>query len=341
MAPSAGRGRIRVVVNNSTFRATTAADESKIIELAARAFGASANASFVDPILLRWKYWLPREDFPGPRAYVIERNGRIVAHAGLWPVIVGDECGVHMIDWMSDPDTPGAGVSLLQKLTQQFDFIYGIGGSSITLEILPKFGFNIVGDAYTWARPLRPFQQVLHHQHKDWRIGARFARNLWWSRFPARSKHRGWVVVPTDAGSVKERDEGFFRYLRACPTTVCQTFQLRNGERQEGFLALMTAEKQARIAGIWLREQSTENLRMAFELAQEAAVSHTDACEIVTRGLPEQSRIAAESAGLRLRENNPVFLYKKRGTTDGLALGFQMADNDAIFLGERAPRFLT
>ena len=60
---------------------------------------------------------------------------------------------MHMIDWMADTDAPGAGVVLLSKLTRMFDFVYTIGGSSLTQRILPKFGFKFLGDACTWARP--------------------------------------------------------------------------------------------------------------------------------------------------------------------------------------------
>jgi hypothetical protein len=323
------------------FRPTTASDEPSVIGLAIRVFGASVDSPFLEPALLRWKYWWPRDDFDDPRAYVLELDGRIMAHVGLWPVIVGGERGMHMMDWMADPASPGAGVSLLQKLTKRFDFIYAIGGSGMTLEVLPKFGFRVVGEACTWARPLRVLRQMLHHPRKDWRLAARFGRNFWWSRMPSRTARRCSSAVLAETGICNERGKGFFQFLDMCPTARCLTFQIWRDGRQLGYFALMVVRSQARVAGVWLTEPSAENWRITFELAQDAALRHTEACEITARAFPEHTRIAAQAAGMRLRNRASVFLYRKSGAQDGLALDFQMADNDAIFLADRAPSFLT
>jgi hypothetical protein len=325
----------------SVFRPTTADDESSIVALATRAFGIPADTPFLAPELLRWKFWQPRDDFPDPRAYVMDRDGRIVAHAGLWPVIADGERGAHMIDWVSHPEAPGAGVSLLQKLTQRFDFIYSIGGSEMTQEILPKFGFQVVGEAHTWARPLRPFRQALHHQYKDVRLPVRFARNFWWSRSPGKANRQGWTVEPSDAGFAAERGAAFFRYLQRCPVAKCLAFEVRKNGQSVGQLALMVAQKQARLVGIWLADSTVESRRIAFELAQEAALRHSDACEMVARALSEETRSAAAAAGMRLRNRHAVLVYKKRGSKPGLPLDFQLGDNDAIFLSDRGPSFST
>ena len=46
-----------------------------------------------------------------------------------------------MIDWASAKESPGAGLSLVQKLAGMFDFIFSIGGSEMTCKVLPAFGF--------------------------------------------------------------------------------------------------------------------------------------------------------------------------------------------------------
>ena len=91
---------------------------------------------------MAWKYWDRRDDWEGPRAYVLERNGIVVAHAGIYPLTfgAGEVRGVQMIDWASAEDSPGAGLALLQKLCTMFDFIYSIGGSAMTCKILPALG---------------------------------------------------------------------------------------------------------------------------------------------------------------------------------------------------------
>ena len=210
---------------SSITRPTTIGDEARILEFLTRIFAVDHNAPFVDPDLLRWKYWQPRSDYDGPRSFVVEKNDRVVAHVGLWPVTVQTEReslhGVHMIDWASDPRTPGAGVALLQRLTKTHDFVYSIGGSGITQSILPKFGFRTAAQASTFARPIRPWRQIFKHQTRNARLPLRLARNFWWSRTPLRLPAHGWAAAEADIGGVagiaaigREREEGFFRYLQ-------------------------------------------------------------------------------------------------------------------------------
>jgi len=325
----------------SVFRPSTPADESELIEFLARVFSLDRSDPFLNPQMMRWKYWAPRTDITEPRSYVIERDGRIAAHAGLWPVAVRGEKGVHMIDWASAPNIPGVGVSLLQRLLRTFDFVYSIGGSEMTMEVLPKVGFRKVAEAHTWVRPIRPFRQMLAHQTKDMRLPVRFARNLMWSRTPSRASSSGWTAVPAAAEAANERDSGFFDYLNACPATRCLSFRMTKDGIKQGSFALTNVHKQARIVGVWLHQPTAANLRIAFELAQHAALQHTDACEIIARGTTQPFIEAAAAAGMRTRETFPVLFYKKGGPPDPLPLEFQVADNDCMFLEGRGPSFLT
>ncbi len=336
----------------SVFRHTTVADEKRLIEFLIRVFAADSKADFVSFSLLRWKYWDPREDYPEPRSYVIERDGRIVAHVGLWPVTVRTsakrERGVHMIDWASDPQAPGAGVSLLQRLTKSYDFVYSIGGSEMTQSILPKFGFHTVAEALTWARPIRPWRQMLRYQSWDLRLPLRLARNNWWSRIPPRVVERGWAAVEPGAGGpeglaalASERDESFFRYLQQCPVARCLTFHIVNEGRKAGFFVLSIVREQTRVAGVWLENPSPENWRAAFHLAQDAALKHTNTSELIARCATEASATAAGEAGMRLRGRTPVFLFRKSCGAEPLPLQFHLCDNDKVFIGGRLAGFLT
>jgi hypothetical protein len=333
----------------SLIRPTTIQDETQIIDFLARIFPLADHATLVDPSLLRWKYWEPRLDCPDPRSFVLERDGRIVAHVGLWPVTVriggNRERGVNMIDWSSDPLAPGAGLSLLQRMTRSYDFVYSIGGSEMTQTILPKFGFRTVAQTLSWARPIRPWRQMLHHQSRDLRLPLRLARNIWWSRTPARAIARGWAAVEAGAGAgpdfPAERDDAFFRYLQQCPAARCLTFHILSQSRKVGFFALSILREQTRITGVWLEDPSPENWRTAFHLAQEAALRHTDTSEIIATGATEASARAAGEAGMRLRGSLPVFLFRKSGGTDAVPLQFQLSDHDAFFRGGRLADFWT
>jgi hypothetical protein len=306
-----------------------------------RVFSANHDAPFVAPFLLKWKYWDHRADCTDLRSLVIEKDGRIVAHVGLWPVAVRtggkSERGVHMIDWAADPQAPGAGVALLQHLTKSYDFVYSIGGSEMTQSILPKFGFRAVREALTWARPIRPWRLMLRHQNKDLRLPLRLARDILWSRWPLQLQH-GWAAVGPDASGTaglaalaSERDDSFFRYLQQCPVARFLTFHLVNKGEKVGFLALCVMRERTRVAGVWLQDPSPDNWCTAFHLAQRVALEHTNTSELVARCATEASAIAAGSAGMRLRERTPVFLFRKGGGAEPLTLQFQLCDNDAVF----------
>lgn len=337
---------------SSLFRPTTLDDEPQLIEFLTRVFSVESDASFVNPSLLRWKYWNPRPDWPGPRSFVMEKDGRIVAHVGLWPVTLlsgaGEERGVHMIDWASDPSTPGVGVSLLQRLTRSFNFIYSIGGSDMTQAILPKFGFRIVTKTLTFARPLRPWRQMLQHQSRDLRLPVRLARNLWWSKIPARVLTPGWAAteaIATDLDgpepTIADRDWSFFRYLQQCPSARFLGFHIMTQGEKSGFFALSVIGKQARLAGLSLENAAPDCWRNALQLAQDAALRHTAASELVVRTAAEAGIVAATQTGMRLRREDPVFLFRKGDGGAALPLHFQLWDDDSAFLGSSRTEFLT
>src|SRR5579864_3923939 len=148
----------------SSFRPTCAADLNKLSEFLARSFGIDSNAPFLSPAVMAWKYWDQRGDWSGPRSYVLEKDGNIVAHAGIWPMTFSSEnpiCGVQMIDWAAAKESPGSGLSLVQKLAAMFDFVYSIGGSEATRKVLPLFGFVEYRRQWMGACPLQPLRQII------------------------------------------------------------------------------------------------------------------------------------------------------------------------------------
>lgn len=331
-------------------RPTTIADEERIIEFLSRIFSVDPRADFIVPQMLRWKYWEHRGDCEEPRSLIAEIEGQMVAHVGLWPVTVrvGDrvERGVHAMDWGADPMIPGAGMSLFTSLTKQYDFVYGIGGSDRTRSILPRLGFHLLGESLTWARPIRPWRQLAHHQSRDYRLPLRAIRNLWWSQFPLRADIRGWSAAeaaPREmelcSVAARQRGSSFFNYLQKCPSGQCQTFCIRYQDKLAGCFSLFVMQEQARVAGIWLEQSSLENWTAAFWLAQRAAIEKTDCSEIVASGCDEICTVAAQRAGLRVRGSAPVVLYRKDRAAVPLALQSQLCDSDALFLAGQ--KFLT
>ncbi len=336
----------------SLFRPTTPDDEKPLAEFLRKVFQSGPDAVYLDGAVLRWKYWDRRDDYPDPRSFVIEKDGHIAAHAGLWPVTLRSDGGlirgVSLIDWASDPQALGAGVSLLQRISRTFDFVYSIGGTAMTTAIMPKLGFQAIAEAKTWARPLRPWRQMMEQRRFDYRVPARLVRNVVWSRLPATAPHRGWSLVPADSAATAklaaagaERSEGFFRFLDQCPGARCRLFQILNGGKAAGCIEFAFAGKQARIAGLWLDRPSPDNWRIALELAQDFALRQTDACEIIARSADPAAALGAASAGMRLRDCRPVLLHSRTTGHQKLPLQFQLVDNDNVFLSEGAADFLT
>ncbi len=91
---------------NSGFRPSRLSDLLQIKLLGINAFNASGNSPFIGDDALQWKYWQHRADFEAPRSFVIEHRGRVVAHAGVWPITLNGERGAHIIDWMAAIDAP-------------------------------------------------------------------------------------------------------------------------------------------------------------------------------------------------------------------------------------------
>ncbi len=333
-------------------RPTSVADEEQLTEFLTRVFATDPTADFVSPSMLRWKYWDPREDFAEPRSFVMERNGQILAHVGLWPVTVRrgakSERGMHAMDWAADPSVRAAGITLFMRLAKNFDFVYGMGGTEMTRAILPRLDFRTVAEALTWARPLRPWRQMLHHQTKDWRLPLRLARNIGWSMIPPKQVPHGWTALGPGAGRAAaltvlscERDESFFRYLEQCPVAPCLTFHIVREGLVVGLFALSVVEEQSRLAGVWLENPSPNNWRIAFHFAQKAALKYTNTSELIARCATEASAIAAKHAGMRVRDRTPVVIFRKDGGAESLPIQCHLCDSDAIFMGWRQTGFLT
>jgi hypothetical protein len=340
------------------FRPTSPADEAQLIAFLARIYSKNPKSAFVDPALLHWKFWAEREDFKDPRSYILERNGQFIAHAGLWPAVLRSGAnywrGVHMIDWAADAKAPGAGLLLVSRLLELFDFILAIGGGEMTRRILPGFGFKTTMSFWTAARPLKPLRQILSHQYVNWKLPLRFARNAWWSQIPAARSLDAWSAIPMNGAEIQDevlltapapssilRDRSFLRYIQACPGAKVLVFQLLNDGEQAGTLALSIVHKQARIAGFWPKRHSPEILAAAYTLAQREAQRFDDACEIMAGGSTPAAELAAAESGLRVRDRMPVFFLARSGASPQIPFECQLVDNDFFFLNGDSMEFLT
>jgi hypothetical protein len=316
-----------------------------------QAFNTSRDAYFLDPAVMAWKYWDRRGDWEGPRSYVLEWDGVIVAHAGIYPLTfsAGQVRGAHLIDWASAPGSPGAGFALLKKMGTMFDFLYGIGISEKTRKILLASGFQECARQWRGTRTVRPFQQILKYQHRGWKGTSRLVRNLFRSSPKAAQccLEEGWTSEEIKYDAVSEelylhcfsgtcfspRPPEFFEYLLRCPVMKMRLYKIQAKTGPKGHFAIGVLRGQARVAGVWLRDPNPEGWQAAFSLAQQVAMGIKDACEIVMAGTEGPSERGATMSGLRIMGHTPIYIRNKKGKFAlPLNFQFQLSDDDGLFL---------
>jgi hypothetical protein len=325
----------------TVYRFSTPDDEAQIIDMLRRAWaGRPTTDHFLQPELVRWKFWEPCAGWPENRSWVVERDGRIVAHAAIWPVLTvrtGEktDTGISMLDWGSEPNSAGAGVPLLKRLLQPYDFGLCVGGSAMTQAILPRIGFSAIGEAVNWTRPLRPLKRLMQNPSLD---GARgLPGKIVWAQRPSKSVDRRWTCVEFDSTSSElpvpqgPHPQSFFDYLDRCPIGRCFRFHILDEGRKVGWFALFAGRLQARLAGVWLAEPTAENWRVAFNLAQTAALKRTDAVEFLARSASPAAAAGAAQAGMHVKDRERVLLGPK-GRTELPALDYQLCDNDDVIV---------
>jgi hypothetical protein len=334
----------------SSVRPTSIDDMSKVRTFLKQAFSTSRDTHFLDPAVMAWKYWDHRGDWEGPRSYVLECDGVIVAHAGIYPLTFcsGQVRGAHIIDWASAKGSPGAGFALLQKMGTMFDFLYGISVSEMTRKVLSASGFVECAKQWRGARTVRPFQQVLKYQFQNWKIAPRLVRNLLLSSPKAADGDlEGWKSEEIAPSEVSEefypqimadacfspRPPEFFEYLLRCPVMKMRLYGMRDNRGPKGHFAIGVLRGQARIAGVWLRDPDSEGWQAAFSLAQRTAMQLKEACEILVAGTEGPSEQGATRSGLRIVGHDPVYILNKKGKlTLPPNFQFQLCDDDRMFL---------
>jgi hypothetical protein len=335
----------------SSLRPTSISDLNALSQFLVTAFDAVPDAPFLDPAVMAWKYWEPRDDWTEPRSYVLERDGAIVAHAGLWPITFGTGAGavrgIHMIDWASAKELPGAGLALVQKLAAMFDFIYSIGGSEMTCKVLPAFGFVEYKRQWKGARPLRPLRQILSHQARNWKLAPRLARNWLLAMAKAQNPYKNWEAIEiqpgklsgesyisrADEASFTPRPPAFFEYLLRCPAARFSLYGIMAEGELQGHFVVSVSRGQARVGGVWLRDPIEEGWTAAFFLARQIASGLKGINEVVVFGSESPSRAGAAQAGFQIRPGPVVYLLDKQCRLSfSPNFQFQLTDGDLAFL---------
>jgi hypothetical protein len=342
------------------FRATTPADAPAIAAFLGRIFEAGPGEPIVDPRMMEWKYWKERPGWQGSRSYVLERGGTIVAHAAAWPSKILAGAGIPSffpIDWAASPEFPGAGVSIMKHMTELVPVNFVYGGSEAALKMYFAIGYRSRNEVRTLALPLRPVRQILSSRRWNWKMPARLARNVLWSRGGLRDEN-GWRAQPIDQSELSksrvpwpvgdpralllERDAELFQYLTACPLTSPAFFLAIRDSEPAGYFCLTFPPGQARIADAWVVSNQVEDWAGIYALAIQQASQHPGVNEITAAALNEASFYGLERCGFYTRAIDPVQIFDPRGKVPpDLPLQVQLIDGDAAFRNTGNPDYLT
>jgi hypothetical protein len=344
------------------FCATSPEDLGTVRDLLGTVFGGGGSgdqSSLLNEPMLHWKYWKDRPGWSGSRSYALRRDRAVEAHTASLPfTLCGGSTNLsaqHFIDWASAPDSLSGGAKVLRRLLGLAEVTLAIGGSQDTRRLLPLLKFERVGVVATYARPIRPWLQTRTHQYRNWKLPARLARNSGWAISAPVRKPQTWDFRPVSPTAVPDavwsaagvpgtlwrlREARIAAYFLACPSIEFQLYlALKDGSPQGGFL-LSFAPGVARIADLWVVEPSTDRLEAMYRLALVAAYSTGHAAEVVSYASIDSRADALGRCGFRALIESDLMAYSATGCPTE-AIDCQMIDNDAAFLYDLAPEYLT
>jgi hypothetical protein len=342
----------------SLFRPSSPADADQLAAFLKRILSLSSSCPGFDAADLTWKYWAPRADWDGSRGYVLEGNHGIDAHCGVLPLGLQSTTGrtkaAHFIDWAADPRTLAAGARLLRKVLTLNELTCAVGGAPDTRKILPLMGFRPANEAVFFARPVRPFRQAATHPQRNWKLPARLIRNLLWARLPPIKRLAGWSLesvapdrVPAEVWSPpvspmpsRERLPSVYAHYLNCPFTRFELFLIRRGEEAAGCILLAFVRGQARIADLWLLDESPEAYQAAYHLALVASLGDPTIVEVIACASLPLRCDALKQAGFREYRRESIMVFPADKVLPG---GFdsQLLDNDTAFLSFGATDYVT
>lgn len=340
---------IRRLAMKRIFRPSIPADAPQIAGLLAQV-GLQANT---DPIHLHWKCWQKREDWPGPRSFVLTAAEEVIAHVNAVPgVLLGGARHarvIHGTDWAARPDAFGAGVSVLRQAGLRADALLSIGGSRHTRSILPQIGFKRREDVTNYVRTLRPSRLFSARALVGWKLLPRFVRSAAWTLTAPRVDTKGWEVrriypgelvrirealpTPTTTMAVMQRSVDLLRHMLACPIVTMELHSLERAGAVRGYFLLAFAPRQARLADCWMTSSDPADWRVLIECAVQRARENRDCAEIAAWANDPILSDCLRMCGFHARGTQPVQVMSRgRYAVPNSLIRLQMLDSDAAYL---------
>ena len=332
-------------------RATEPRDLATLSQFLVRIYQFEPADHHANPQLLEWKYLRPGPGRESSGSYLLEQDGRILAHCGICPVTLHLPDGttvnsVTMMDWAADPSAPGMGVILFRKLMEKAPVSFVIGGAPATRLIIPKIGFLQVGEAPTYAAWLRPWREFRLRS----RTGQSTLRLLHGLTHPARNRERAtaaWNFVP-----VKQFDDSLvpvlnsarrtwtfcgrtladLNHLLQCPHLEMQAFLLRRQGQLMGYFVIGKAGWEARLLDLVVDSTNANDWNLAAAMVTQAARLDPEVCRIRSlASFPILSRALAWN-GFWRQYQEPVLIYDPTNALEhAFPVSFQLFDGDSAY----------
>jgi hypothetical protein len=348
------------------FRPSTPADGPGITEVL-RAAGLSSQLRGAE---MHWKYWAPRDDWTGPRSFVIAKGPEIIAHTAIIPgrFLWNGRLvrALHAVDWAARPGVAGAGIAVMKQVIGLADALLSVGGSEQTLRILPHIGFVRIGTAIGYVRPVRPLRLPRAAAGPLWRLPGRLSRRVLWKWSAPRTVPCGWTarvigcdemhllasLLPDPARegtstaralggmTFLARSEFQLRYALKCPIAPQRLFAIEKDGVARGYVLVAMPPGQARIADCWVDSSDPRDWRDSIQCALMQIVRQREVVEIVAWASDPVLQAALTGCGFHARTSEPVQI-RMRGTSVPPSLRVQMIDSDAAYQHSGRPRLWT
>jgi len=327
----------------SEFRPSSPSDAAELGALAERLLGvAGGNPMFAEPHL-HWKYWSPWPHWQGARSYVSTREKRIIAHAGVLPLICQQRGQrltlLHPFDWMSEPSAVGSGAALLKRLASLADGLLIVGGSALTQRMVRPLGFRALGSVTRYATTVPPWLGAPPATSPEALADADQPARCTVSRTLLSDEsdvERGQATPPW---LTFERSSSRLREYLRCPALEMAAYTARSGDVPLGGFLLGFAPAQARIVGLWFASARSEDHELLIRLARRQAALHPGVEEIVCMANAPTDEQALVAAGFAAVGSVPMFLLASPSVIGPDArLAFQMIDGDVAFLHHGQPQ---
>ncbi len=336
-------------MTSAAIRATESDDLPALAKFLVRVYQFDPSDHHANPQFLEWKYLRPHSAWKSSRSYLLEKNGEIMAHCGICPVIFHLPDGttvnsVTMMDWAADRSAPGVGVQLLRKLMEMAPTSFIIGGAPATRLIIPRLGFKPGGDALSysaWVRPWREFRTrprsgrstlrllhgLTHHARKNSQAGAKWefapVNQFDDSLLPVlNSTKRTWTFC--------HRTVADLNHLLQCPPLEMQGFSLQRQGRLIGYFVLAKAQWEARLLDLAVDSADANDWSLACAMVTEAARLNPEVCRIRALGSFPILREALVRNGYWCQHKEPIMIHDPIHAWDrAFPVSFQLFDGDS------------